>query len=72
MVLNINKTEPYHSRRFEDQQNPGAGGAPGAPTMKNDEGVLLGPYPQKTFWKGPILDLYEEEKIKIYFVNFIK
>ena len=28
------------------------GGAPGAPPMKNNEGVLLGPYHQKTFLKG--------------------
>ena len=28
------------------------GGAPGAPPMKNNEEVLLGPYSQKTFWKG--------------------
>ena len=28
------------------------GEAPGAPPMKNNEGVILGPYHQKTFWKG--------------------
>ena len=36
---------------IEDQQNPG-GGAPGGPPIKNNEGVLLRLYFQKTFWEG--------------------
>ena len=40
-------TMKWLTRRFEDLQHPG-----GRPTMQNDEGVLLGPYSQKTFLKG--------------------